>query len=102
MTTEPNELDKVPEELVDLVDEHFPKGVAKERGNASVLLAFFLMWHRSQTNKTIQRIKDGLPEELDVEEPGYGLPDDPELAADQARNYTIRQVRELLDKEISG
>lgn len=46
------------EYLVDLVDEHFPKGKSKERGQANVMLAYFVMWHKAEIAKLLQVIED--------------------------------------------
>lgn len=36
---------QLPDELIDLVDEYFPKGQCQERGQAMVLTAMFWQWH---------------------------------------------------------
>jgi len=47
-----------------------------------------------------KRVLELLPKEVDCEEPGCEMPTYPGLAADQARNHTIRVIRTKINKLI--
>lgn len=53
MTKELKKQIEVPEFIVDLVDEYFPKGESKDRGKANVLVARILMWHTEQVESLV-------------------------------------------------
>jgi hypothetical protein len=49
------------------------------------------------------RLLEALPKEVeDVPEPDGYIPDDPALAADQVRNYTIRQCSAAIEEIFDG
>ena len=47
-------------DLVDKLDELFPKGECKERGEAMVLLAFFKLYNDSAITRTVEECIDAL------------------------------------------
>lgn len=50
----------------------------------------------------IREAMERLPELIDCEPAGDEMPTDPGLAADQARNYTIKQIRSRLESLIQS
>lgn len=58
ISTDKDVLDEI---LVDLVEEHFPKGISKERGQAMVVLAGFLRWHESKIKEAVLQELNNLP-----------------------------------------
>lgn len=92
MTTEPNELSEAS------VSEAYLYDLAlKSEWNLYLkeLRAYVSVRERSQTNKTIQRIIEGLPERIPVQNAAHCSG----CSSNSGYNHALAQVRELLDKE---
>lgn len=64
-TTLTEKIDDLKDKLIDILDDYFPKGKCKERGQAIVFLALALIeikkWHNSEVRKARTQVLEQLP-----------------------------------------
>ena len=105
-----NPLKQLQQETEEMFDRNFIlpdktiayHGIDSEDGVSKINLKSFIHSRESIAYKAgLEEVREKVKEmEVDCEEPGYEMPQDPGLAADQALNYAVREVLTLIDEEL--
>ena len=90
--------------MTNITDKELNAKIAKlikETGGdvtVSTIMGFRNLINKQAKQETLDSVMELVPEEIDCDEPGQEMPTDPGLAADQAMNYTIRELRTNIKK----
>lgn len=87
-----NEREWLDKYLVRYIDSKSQEFVVREKDLPRLIAEA----EKRERARVLEEIRDKMPPFLDVEPAGLEPPTDPMLAADQVRNYTLKQMHKIL------